>query len=68
MIPITGIVNILGLPILIFKGAEEVFQVKRWKPALAIVSLISGVFLAVLGMNLFIGLTALFGIMDYQLM
>jgi hypothetical protein len=68
MVPITGIANVLLLPVLIYFGAEGAFHFKMWKPVLAVLSLLLSVFLAVLGMNLFMLLTYLFGIKDYQMM
>jgi hypothetical protein len=68
MIPLTGVVNLIALPPILYFGIEKALQIKKWKPVLALCSLILGVLFSVLGMNVFIGLTWLFGIKDYQLM
>jgi hypothetical protein len=68
MIPLSGVVNLIALPPLIYLGAQKAFQIKNQKPVLAFGSVIVGVLLTVLGMNIFIGVTWAFGINDYQLM
>ena len=40
----------------------------KYKLIIGFSSAIGGVFLSVIGMNIFIGLTFLFGLKDYQLM
>ena len=68
MIHLAGFVNLIVLTPLVFVGAEKAFKIKNRKTVLAFGSLIIGVLLAVLGINLFIGLTWAFGLNDYQMM
>jgi len=66
MVPITGIINLLALPPLLFLAAGEYFQINNWKVPVGILSAVLGAVLAILGANLFMWLTYVFGIMDYQ--
>ena len=68
MVPAIGIVNVLVLPVLFFKGCEKAFKSDNWKPALVILAILLGVIFAVAGMKYFMVLTYIFGIMDYQVM
>jgi hypothetical protein len=66
MVPITGMINLIILPPLLYLGASKYFNPYKWKMCLIIFSGIAGVILALLGVNLFMWLTHVFGIMDYN--
>lgn len=68
MIPLTGIANAVVLPFLLYKAILKAFKVNKYKLGIGLASTIGGVILSVLGMNIFIAMTVLFGIKDYQLM
>ncbi|WP_459919090.1 hypothetical protein [Desulfocicer niacini] len=68
IIPITGIINVFALPYLFYCSVADLVKSKGTKVISLIVSILIGVFMTVIEMNVFIGLSSLFGIMDYHLM
>jgi len=68
MVPITGIINAVALPFLIYFSMFKLINSRGAQIAVVVASMLGGVFLAILEMNALIGLSTLFGIMDYQLM
>lgn len=68
MVPISGIINTFVMPYLIFKCFSPFFEKHRIEFVLIIISIPVGVFLAVMEMNILVGMSSVFGIMDYQLM
>jgi len=68
MLPITGIINAIALPFLCYHSVFGLLKTRGTQIAFAITSIPIGIFLALIGMNIFIWFSALFGIMDYQLM
>jgi hypothetical protein len=66
MVPITGMINLIILPPLLYLGASRYFNNDKWKICLLVFSVIAGVTLALLGVNIFMWLTHVFGIMDYN--
>ena len=67
-IPITGIINGLLLPYFFYKAIGGLIDKCGFKIAWAIGAIPIGVLLAVVEVNIFIGLAAMFGIKDFQLM
>ena len=67
-VPITGVINVFSLPIILYLSFKPYCKNTIWKIILIITAVAFGLILAVIGMNIFIWLTGIFGIMDYQLM
>ena len=68
IVPISGIFNAFFIPYLIYKCFYLFFKKHEIEFVLIIISIPTGIFLAVIEMNILIGLSSAFGIMDYQLM
>jgi len=69
MVPITALINVVALPYYSYRFISSLSVNEKFIRRISlIISISSGVSLAILSMNSFIGLTVLFGIMDYQLM
>lgn len=65
-VPITGVINIFALPILSYMAMGRIEIANRHKIARIIAAIVSGAILAIIGMNLFMFISSIFGIMDYQ--
>ena len=68
MVPISGILILIALPHLIYRSFVGLIRKRSAQIAFAITSIPIAIILAVLEMNIFTGLSPLFGIRDYQLM
>jgi len=67
MVPITGIMNAINLPFLLYFGFFELTNNQRAQIVAVILSIMGGLFLAVVEMNAFMAFSEIFGIKDDQL-
>jgi hypothetical protein len=64
---ITGLFNLAALPILAIHSVEGLTRRRGLNAVLLALAFTAGIGCAVLGMNIFIGVTWLFGLFDYSL-
>lgn len=68
LIPLSALINVFILPYCIYRSFIDLIKNEKYRFIFAIAVLPIGICLTILGMNIFIGLTAMFGIMDYNLL
>ena len=68
LVPISGVLSVFVMPYLIYRCFSQFFKKREIEILLIIFSIPVGVIFAVIEMNILIGLSSFFGIMDYQLM
>lgn len=68
MVPATGILCALIFPYVLYSTFSIFFKRHGIELILIILAIPLGIFLAIIEMNIFIGISATFGMMDYQLM
>ena len=68
MVPITGVMNAVILPFLLYFGFFELINNRETRIVAVILSILGGLFLAVVEMNAFMAFSEIFGISDYQMM